>query len=61
MKDAVDHENHGKDPKDSAWRDFEFPIEKRVCDTFLVDFRKQLTAWQFPKPCLEIDKDLGIL
>jgi hypothetical protein len=61
LREAVGRENFGKDFKDKLWCDFEFPIEKRVCDGFLADFRMQLLGWQFPKQCLEIDKGLGLL
>jgi hypothetical protein len=49
LKDSMARENIGKDAKDKIWCDFEFPLEKRICDGFLNDFRKQLLEWQYPK------------
>jgi hypothetical protein len=61
LKDSVARENIGKDAKSRIWCDFEFPLEKRVCDGFLNDFRKQLLEWQYPKECIEVNKDLGLI
>jgi hypothetical protein len=59
LKDSLARENIGKDVRDKIWCDFEFPLEKRVCDSFLNDLRKQLREWEYPKECIEVNKDLG--
>jgi len=61
LKDEVARENVGKDGQHRIWCDFEFPIEKRLCDGFLTDLRKQLLEWNFPKECIEVDKELGFM
>jgi len=61
LKTEAFKENNGKDFKNRVWCDFKAPIEHRICNSFLFSFRTQLIEWKFPKQCIDVDKDLGIL
>ena len=61
LKSAAFPENFGKGPKDRLWCDFEEDIEKRICKSFLFSLKTQLVDWKYPKNCVSVDKDLGIL
>ena len=61
LKSAASPENFGKGPKDRLWCDFEEPLEKRICKSFLFSLKSQLVEWKYPQGCVQVEKDLGVL